>query len=137
AIEVHGTKGAHGWTPVQVFIKPFLTEYWWFSGRWRKFPLVPGAGQLRADHKYNRLVSYPCAIFETARCDESDYPAYGRKQLRLPARGAAAPTTSLCPGSSGSERQVRDVLLIPAPPSVSRDAGPARPRGMAPGIQQA
>src|SRR5919106_4736024 len=94
--------------------------------------------RLLAGHTGSRSASCPCATCETAPCDGSGCPAYGRKQPRLPALDVAAPKTSPCPRSSGSGRQACDARLqsslVHARPNVSKGEWPARSCGMEPGI---
>src|SRR5215831_2706657 len=104
----------------------------------RKSPPALRAEQLRAGHTCSRSASCPCATCETALCDGSGCPAYGRKRLRPPVRDVTAPTTSPCPGSSGSGRQVCGARLhrslVHVRPNLSKGEWRELPDGRVRGI---
>src|SRR5919106_6367355 len=108
------------------------------NDRRRKSSPARGVEQLRAGHTCSRSASCPCATCETAPCDGSGCPAYGRKRLRLPVRDAAAPKTSPCPRSSGSGRQACAARLhrslVRTPPNLSKGERPEPSCGMERGI---
>src|SRR5215468_4877139 len=107
----------------------------------RKSPPALRGERLQAGHMCSRSVSCPCAICETAPCDGSGCPAYGRTRLRRPVRDVTAPKTSPCPGSSGSGRQACDVRLhhslVHVRPSPSTGERRERLYGRVQGILQA
>src|SRR5207244_1573982 len=61
------------------------------------------------DRRCNREVACRRASGETAPCDEIDFPACGRTQLRRRAPDESAPTTGLFPDSNDSARLASDV----------------------------